>query len=40
VKKAVRALGAVMEYVGTLGLVTPTMCMALFYTPKKPAALE
>lgn len=39
VKKAVKALGALMLFVGTLGIVSP-MCMCFFYSPKKPAALR
>lgn len=38
-KKAVLALGAALAFVGTIGNVTP-MCMSLFYSPKKPAALK
>lgn len=39
VKKAVLALGAALAFVGTIGNVTP-MCMSVFYSPKKPAALK
>jgi cyclic lactone autoinducer peptide len=39
VKKLTKILGAAMMAVGTIGLIRP-MCLAFFYSPKKPAALR
>ncbi|HOC06548.1 MAG TPA: cyclic lactone autoinducer peptide [Bacillota bacterium] len=38
-KKLTRILATVMLAVGTIGLIKP-MCIAYFYSPKKPAALR
>ncbi|MDD4658721.1 MAG: cyclic lactone autoinducer peptide [Eubacteriales bacterium] len=38
-KRLAKILGAAMLAVGTIGLNTP-MCIAFFYSPKKPAALK
>lgn len=38
-KALLMALGAVLAFIGNLGIVTP-MCIGVFYSPKKPAVLE